>query len=177
MRVTDVRLRRLQPEGRMRAYASVTLDDEFVVHELRVIDGPNGLFVAMPSRRASTGEYRDIAHPITAEARQMLQGAVLQAFAQASTEMANQATAARRQQVAYSPAASNQVAVIGQVAPAVVSEATSVSVPGAQMAAHGLGAPEVAVAVAAGQDAAAAAAGCPAAAEDGKAAAIGGNTT
>ena len=85
MRVTDVRLRRMQPEGRMRAYASVTLDDEFVVHEMRVIDGPKGLFVAMPSRRAASGEYRDIAHPITAEARLAIQTAVLQAFAETGT--------------------------------------------------------------------------------------------
>lgn len=91
MRITDIRLRRMQPGGRMRAYASVTLDNEFVVHEMRVIDGPKGLFVAMPSRRASTGEFRDIAHPITAEARFMLQTAVLKAFAQASRDMANQA--------------------------------------------------------------------------------------
>jgi stage V sporulation protein G len=77
----------------MRAYASVTLDDEFVVHEMRVIDGPKGLFVAMPSRRASTGEFRDIAHPITAEARHLLQAAVLKAFAHASSEMARQAKA------------------------------------------------------------------------------------
>jgi stage V sporulation protein G len=86
MRVTDVRLRRMQPEGRMRAYASVTLDDEFVVHEMRVIDGPKGLFVAMPSRRSASGEYRDIAHPITAEARQTIQSAVLDAFSQASVD-------------------------------------------------------------------------------------------
>jgi len=84
MRVTDVRLRRMQPEGRMRAYASVTLDDEFVVHEMRVIEGPKGLFVAMPSRRSASGEYRDIAHPITAEARSTIQTAVLRAFSQAS---------------------------------------------------------------------------------------------
>jgi stage V sporulation protein G len=89
MKVTDVRLRRLQPEGRMRAYASVTLDDEFVVHEMRIIDGPNGMFVAMPSKRAANGEFRDIAHPITADARQSIQAAVLQAFAQASTDMVN----------------------------------------------------------------------------------------
>ncbi len=86
MRVTDVRLRRMQPDGRMRAYASVTLDNEFVVHEMRVIDGPKGLFVAMPSRRSANGEFRDIAHPITAEARQTIQAAVLEAFAQATIE-------------------------------------------------------------------------------------------
>jgi stage V sporulation protein G len=86
MRVTDVRLRKLQPVGKMRAYASVTLDDEFVVHEMRVIDGPNGLFVAMPSRRSADGEFRDIAHPITPEARQYIQSAVLEAFQQAAAQ-------------------------------------------------------------------------------------------
>lgn len=94
MRVTDVRLRRMQPEGRMRAYASVTLDDEFVVHEMRVIDGPKGLFVAMPSRRSASGEYRDIAHPITAEARSTIQTAVLRAFSQASPPTAPVSAAA-----------------------------------------------------------------------------------
>ncbi len=64
MEVTDVRLRRVNTEGRMRAIASITLDDEFVVHDIRVIDGNNGLFVAMPSKRTPDGEFRDIAHPI-----------------------------------------------------------------------------------------------------------------
>ena len=93
MKITDIRLRRLQPEGKMRAYASVTFDEEFVVHEMRVIDGPNGLFVAMPSRRAQSGEFKDIAHPITAEARREIQTAILYAFAAASTGMAAQASA------------------------------------------------------------------------------------
>jgi stage V sporulation protein G len=94
LKVTDVRLRRMQPGGKMRAYASVTLDDEFVVHEMRVIDGPRGLFVAMPSRRASDGEFRDIAHPITAEARQYIQTAVLEAFGQATAQQEAVAEAA-----------------------------------------------------------------------------------
>ncbi|EPR29810.1 Stage V sporulation protein G [Geobacillus sp. WSUCF1] len=64
MEVTDVRLRRVNTEGRMKAIASITLDNEFVVHDIRVIDGNNGLFVAMPSKRTPDGEFRDIAHPI-----------------------------------------------------------------------------------------------------------------
>ena len=86
MKVTDVRLRRLQVDGKMRGYASVTLDDEFVVHEMRIIDGPKGLFVAMPSRRSADGEFRDIAHPITPEARRYIQSAVLEAFGQATAQ-------------------------------------------------------------------------------------------
>ena len=64
MEVTDVRLRRVQTDGRMRAIASITLDNEFVVHDIRVIDGNTGLFVAMPSKRTPDGEFRDIAHPL-----------------------------------------------------------------------------------------------------------------
>ncbi len=93
MKVTDVRLRRMQPGGKMRAYASVTLDDEFVVHEMRIIDGPRGLFVAMPSRRSADGEFRDIAHPITSEARQYIQTAVLEAFEQVAVQQAASAEA------------------------------------------------------------------------------------
>ena len=64
MEVTDVRLRRVQTDGRMRAIASITLDNEFVVHDIRVIDGNTGLFVAMPSKRTPDGEFRDIAHQL-----------------------------------------------------------------------------------------------------------------
>ena len=69
MEVTDVRLRRVNTDGRMRAIASITLDNEFVVHDIRVIDGNNGLFVAMPSKRTPDGEFRDIAHPINSATR------------------------------------------------------------------------------------------------------------
>ncbi|MEW6307464.1 MAG: septation regulator SpoVG [Bacillota bacterium] len=84
MQITDVRVRRLAVEGKLRAVASITLEDSFVVHDLRVIDGPTGLFVAMPSRKGTDGEFRDIAHPITAELRDAIQKAVLQAFTEAS---------------------------------------------------------------------------------------------
>lgn len=80
MEVTDVRLRRVNTEGRMRAIASITLDEEFVVHDMRVIDGNNGLFVAMPSKRTPDGEFRDIAHPINSGTRNKIQEAVLEAY-------------------------------------------------------------------------------------------------
>lgn len=80
MNVTDVRVRKILNEGRMKAIVSVTLDDMFVIHDVKVVEGQNGLFVAMPSRRTPTGEYRDIAHPINSEAREMIQSAVLRAY-------------------------------------------------------------------------------------------------
>lgn len=86
MEVTDVRLRRVQTDGRMRAIASITLDDEFVIHDIRVIDGNDGLFVAMPSKRTPDGEFRDIAHPINSSARTKLQEAVLTAYEQSESE-------------------------------------------------------------------------------------------
>ncbi|ELK48344.1 septation regulator SpoVG [Halobacillus sp. ACCC02827] len=86
MEVTDVRLRRVNTDGRMRAIASITLDQEFVVHDIRVIDGNNGLFVAMPSKRTPDGEFRDIAHPINSGTRGKIQDAVLEAYHQAGEE-------------------------------------------------------------------------------------------
>lgn len=80
MEVTDVRLRRVNTDGRMRAIASITLDHEFVVHDIRVIDGNNGLFVAMPSKRTPDGEFRDIAHPINSSTRGKIQDAVLNEY-------------------------------------------------------------------------------------------------
>lgn len=80
MEVTDVRLRRVSTEGRMRAIASITLDHEFVVHDIRVIDGNTGLFVAMPSKRTPDGEFRDIAHPINSSTREKIQESVLEEY-------------------------------------------------------------------------------------------------
>lgn len=77
LEITDVRLRRVNTEGRMRAIASITMDHEFVVHDIRVIDGNNGMFVAMPSKRTPDGEFRDIAHPISSNTREKIQTAVL----------------------------------------------------------------------------------------------------
>lgn len=79
--VTDVRIRKVLDEGKMKAIVSVTLDDAFVVHDIKVVEGQNGLFVAMPSRRTPNGEFRDIAHPINASARARIQDAVLEAYA------------------------------------------------------------------------------------------------
>lgn len=81
--ITDVRLRPVQSEGRMKAIASITIDNEFVVHDIRVIDGNNGLFVAMPSKRTPDGEFRDIAHPISSSTREKIQNAVLKVYEKA----------------------------------------------------------------------------------------------
>ncbi|SUK17454.1 regulatory protein SpoVG [Staphylococcus agnetis] len=80
MKVTDVRLRKIQTDGRMKALVSITLDESFVIHDLRVIEGNSGLFVAMPSKRTPDGEFRDIAHPINSEMRQEIQDAVMKVY-------------------------------------------------------------------------------------------------
>lgn len=80
MQITDVRLRRVTTDGRMKAIASITIDSEFVVHDIRIIDGNNGMFVAMPSKKTPDGEFRDIAHPISSTTRQKIQEAVLHAY-------------------------------------------------------------------------------------------------
>ncbi|MFD1204492.1 MULTISPECIES: septation regulator SpoVG [Sporosarcina] len=86
MEVTDVRLRKVETDGRMRAIASITLDGEFVVHDIRVIEGNEGLFVAMPSKRTPEGEFRDVAHPINSNARTKIQEAILTAYHQVEEE-------------------------------------------------------------------------------------------
>jgi len=83
VQVTDVRIRRVNQEGKMKAICSVTFDDAFVVHDVKVVEGQKGLFVAMPSRRTPAGEFRDIAHPISADARELIQSAVLKAYQEA----------------------------------------------------------------------------------------------
>lgn len=80
MEITDVRLRRIETEGKLRAYVSITFDDSFVVHDLRVIDGTKGMFVAMPSKRLPNGDHKDIAHPINTEIREKIQNAVLEVY-------------------------------------------------------------------------------------------------
>ena len=80
MNITDVRVRKITKEGKMKAVVSVTIDDEFVIHDIKVIEGDKGLFIAMPSRRATDGEYRDIAHPITTNTREKLQQMILEAY-------------------------------------------------------------------------------------------------
>ena len=80
MQITDVRVRKVTKEGKMRAVVSITIDDVFVVHDIKVIEGEKGLFIAMPSRKASDGEYRDIAHPINSETRDRIQSLILEKF-------------------------------------------------------------------------------------------------
>ena len=75
MQITDVRIRKITKEGKMRAVVSITLDNEFVVHDIKVIEGEKGLFIAMPSRRSGDGEFRDVAHPINRETRERFQAA------------------------------------------------------------------------------------------------------
>ena len=83
MKITDVRVRKVAKEGKMRAIVSVTLEAEFVVHDIKVIEGEKGLFIAMPSRKASNGEYRDIAHPINSDTREQMQEIILQEYQKA----------------------------------------------------------------------------------------------
>lgn len=83
MNITDVRVRKISKEGKMKAVVSVTIDDEFVVHDIKVIEGDKGLFIAMPSRRSADGEYRDVAHPINTSTRERLQAVILEAYEKA----------------------------------------------------------------------------------------------
>lgn len=80
MKITDIRVRKIEREGKMKAIVSITIDNEFVVHDIKVIDGDKGMFIAMPSRRASDGEFRDIAHPINSSTRDMIQKMILEKY-------------------------------------------------------------------------------------------------
>ena len=80
MDVTDVRIRKIDDEGKKKAVASVTFDEEFVVHDIKVIDGRNGLFIAMPSKKVGEGDFRDVAHPLTPEMRSRIRDAILTAY-------------------------------------------------------------------------------------------------
>ena len=86
MSITDVRVRKITAEGKMKAIVSITIDDVFVVHDIKVIDGEKGLFIAMPSKKATDGEYRDIAHPINSKTREDLQNLILSRYEQALLE-------------------------------------------------------------------------------------------
>lgn len=86
MQITDVRVRKLAKEGKMKAVVSITIDDEFVVHDIKVIEGEKGMFIAMPSRKATDGEYRDIAHPINSATREKLQKIILEKYEQIQDE-------------------------------------------------------------------------------------------
>lgn len=89
MEITDVRIRKVSDEGKMKAVASVTFDDEFVVHDIKIIDGQNGLFVAMPSRKIGEGDYRDIAHPLLSETRTKIKNAIFAEYNRVLEEVDN----------------------------------------------------------------------------------------
>ena len=86
MDITDVRIRKVGNEGKMKAVASVTFDEEFVVHDIKIIEGVNGLFIAMPSRKMNDGDYRDIAHPLLSETRNRIKDAILDAYENMESE-------------------------------------------------------------------------------------------
>lgn len=90
MRITDVRVRKMTQDSKMKAIVSITIDDEFVVHDIKVIEGEKGLFIAMPSKKASDGEYRDIAHPINSGTRDMIQKVILESYERALLEPDNE---------------------------------------------------------------------------------------
>lgn len=91
MIITDVRVRKVAKEGKMKAVVSITIDDEFVVHDIKVIEGEKGLFIAMPSRKATDGEYRDIAHPINSGTRERIQAIILRKYEEVMAAEADEA--------------------------------------------------------------------------------------
>lgn len=86
MQITDVRVRMMTKESKMKAVVSITIDDEFVVHDIKVVEGEKGLFIAMPSRKTADGEYRDIAHPINSETRSAIQKLILDKYEETQKE-------------------------------------------------------------------------------------------
>ena len=88
MNITDVRVRKVAKEGKMKAVVSITIDEEFVVHDIKVIEGEKGLFIAMPSRKAVDGTYKDIVHPLNTETREFMKATILEAYAAALTATA-----------------------------------------------------------------------------------------
>lgn len=86
MQITDVRVRKVAKEGKMKAVVSITIDDEFVVHDIKVIEGEKGMFIAMPSRKSTDGEYRDIAHPLNSVTRDRIQTIILNKYEEAMAE-------------------------------------------------------------------------------------------
>jgi Uncharacterized protein, involved in the regulation of septum location len=84
MEITDIRVRKIEAEGKMKAVVSVTFDNEFVVHDIKIIESQNGLFIAMPSRKTPDGEFKDIAHPINSSTREKLQKVIIEKYETAS---------------------------------------------------------------------------------------------
>lgn len=92
MQITDVRIRKIATDGKMKAIVSVTFDNEFVVHDIKIIEGQNGLFIAMPSRKTPDGEFKDIAHPINTDTREKIQASILETYEKVISEEAVQET-------------------------------------------------------------------------------------
>ena len=90
MNITDVRIRKIEKEGKMKAVVSITIEDAFAVHDIKIIEGQNGLFIAMPSRRNAEGEYRDVAHPINSETRQYIQDLIMMKYKEMLAEEDNE---------------------------------------------------------------------------------------
>ena len=88
MNITDVRIRKVNDEGKMKAIVSITFDDEFVVHDIKIIEGQNGPFIAMPSRKMSEGDFRDIAHPLVSETRNKIRDAIFEEYDKVLAQMA-----------------------------------------------------------------------------------------
>lgn len=86
MTITDVWVRKITKEGKLKAIVSITMDNEFVVHDIKVIEGEKGLFIAMPSKKSAEGEYRDVAHPINSSTREIIQTTILEAYQEALLE-------------------------------------------------------------------------------------------
>ena len=80
MQITYVRIRKIEKEGKMKAVVSITIDEEFVIHDIKIIEGEKGMFIAMPSRKTAEGEYKDIAHPIKSSTRELIQNLILQKY-------------------------------------------------------------------------------------------------
>ena len=92
MQITDVRIRKIATDGKMKAIVSVTFDHEFVVHDIKIIEGQNGLFIAMPSRKTPDGEFKDIAHPINTDTREKIQASILETYEKVINEEVEDAT-------------------------------------------------------------------------------------
>ncbi len=90
MNITDVRIRKVSDEGKMKAVVSITFDDEFVVHDIKIIEGQNGLFIAMPSRKMGEGDFRDIAHPLVSETRNKIRNAIFEEYDKVLAEKASE---------------------------------------------------------------------------------------
>lgn len=90
MNITDVRIRKIEKEGKMKAVVSITIEDAFAVHDIKIIEGEKGLFIAMPSRRNAEGEYRDVAHPINSETRQYIQDLIMMKYEEMLAEEDNE---------------------------------------------------------------------------------------